>query len=280
MFGDIHAFIQIIAGLNFAFATSNGFNTILYDKVVSSIEKVNSEFAQFAHKIKIAKQTVRQLPDFDNGVVETQNTHKKLISSLNTYEEKNKNSIKKLENLISDKSRTNFFMLICFYTGLYCVLILLYDAFEFFSHEQLFTFNILSLILFLVLFSLELDDNVKLNDKSEILLKNKKLTVKSFLVIFLIIGVISFLGISCLNYNGYKCPVEISTWLKISTVLLSGIHFIWYLFLSAHNSLLISEEFSKSIKEEENNFDEFFKKSIEPAIIFANHINKLKKEDN
>lgn len=277
MFGDIHAFIQIIAGLNFAFATSNAFNTTLYEKVVSSIEKVNSEFAQFSHKIKIAKQTVRALPDFDNGVIETQKTHKELISALNTYEEKNKNSTKELENLISDKSRTNFFMLICFYTGLYCILILLYDAFEFFSHEQLFTFNILSLILFLFLFAIELNNNVKLNEKSEILLKNKKLTLKSFLIMFIIIGTISFCGIWILNYNGYNCPAEINTWLKLSTVLLSAIHFIWYLFLSVRNSLSISKEFSRLIKNEVDSFNKFHKESIEPAIRFANHINKLKK---
>ncbi len=278
LFGDIHAFIQIIAGLNFAFAASNHYNGLLYNKVVSSIRDVKQSFCDLENKIVVTKQTIRELPEFDNGVIETDKSHKELIGKLNSFEEENNKNVKKLNTLIVNESRTNFFMLICFYAGIYCMSVLLYDAFSFFNYEQIIIFNLLSIFFFLTLFIIELIGKIKLNENDELVLFDKyPVNFKSFLIVFIVFGLISYISVIILNYKGYYCPVKIDFWVKSSSVVLSILHFAWYFLLSLRNSQLISKQFSKKLIGQNEDFDTFHEESIIPAIHFANHLNKMKK---
>lgn len=292
LFGDIHAFIQIIAGLNFAFAVSNQFNDLLYQKVVSSIKNVKKEFSDLTYQITVAKETIRKLPKHklqveetiinestsQSNSIDTNKSHDDIIQKLNVFEEDNDSNLNEIDRLISNKSRGNFFMLICFYTGLYCVLVLLYDAFHFFSYEQIIVFNLLSLLFFFFLFFIELKNKIVINDEDElvifekrILKKDFKVTInhKFFLLTFLFFGLISFVGIWIYGKN---CPINIDYWVLLTTVLLSTIHFIWYWLLSIYNSLLISRKFHRIINQKTQEFKDFHNNRINTVIQLANEI--------
>ena len=283
LFVHIQAFIQVMAAFNFAFATSNQFNNLLYDKVVFSIKNIKKKLSDFQSKIGVAKKTVERAYISNHKAVNNEEDLNLLKKNLNDFEEKNITLEKKVTDIINNISRKNFFMLICSYTGIYCLLILLYDGFKFFNHEQLLVFNILSLILFSILFIIELKRRIFLDENQELIVyiffKKKTINYKTILVFFSIFILFSSLSVNLLHYKGYKCPVNIKFWVKLTTVILSSVHFIWYFILSIYNSQSLSKRIGKEIQKSVIDFDNFHKKNIEPAIIIANKLEKYDKQN-
>jgi hypothetical protein len=261
LLSQFSSLFELFAAFNFAYTLSDSFTKELNERVLRGFSSVNLNLTNFKEKIDLGKTNLFNIKEIKEAHIDTETRLEAAKEKLKAFESKIDAFTKRLNIRIEKAGITNSFKFLCFFSALYCLILLFVSGFvsgdghtqnDAVLYEMLVGVNFFSSIF--IIYCIKKDRiNIK-NQESQKQIGYRN-TLKYFLIIFAV-GLVWYIlhkgwvYCYCLNENMILLVI-------VWSLLVPAGHFIYYFYRAYRNTTTLGLTLYNELQSIEVEYDKF-----------------------